>query len=468
MMGAVSTGHPLTTDAACDVLKKGGNAFDAALAAGFAATVAEPILASLGGGGFLLAHVASTGEDILFDFFVNSPGRGRIDPVKPKLIPVEVRFRSTVQVFHIGEGAVAVPGVLEGFIHFYQRLCNLDIGDIVAPALRYLEEGVPVNDIQAYLTDLLEPILTYSGYGREIYGERGKGMHNPLLREFLSLRSPDQWIARYREAVEDMERGGLWKGVLTYRDIEEYEVAERRPLIVPYRGHEVVTNPPPAFGGSLLEGALTYLNGKELSSMGTEEAWLTKVRAMEMMQRLKNGPGGTTHISVMDIEGNAVSMTISNGSNSGCFLGNTGIMLNNMMGEDDLHPGGFYSLPAGVRVPSMMSPSFIRSGGDIHAVFGSGGSKRIRSAMLQVIVNLIDEAMDVRNAVEAPRVHLCDDGVVQIEPGLDERSISMIDKHYPVNLWAKKDMYFGGVHTVMGDLTGWGDSRRSGVFKRID
>ncbi|NIR17870.1 MAG: gamma-glutamyltransferase, partial [Desulfobacterales bacterium] len=145
-----------------------------------------------------------------------------------------------------------------------------------------------------------------------------------------------------------------------------------------------------------------------------------------------------------------------------------GVMLNNMMGEDDLHPDGFHSIPSGLRVGSMMSPTIIMKGDKITAVLGSGGSKRIRTAILQVIHNLLDRCMPVGEAVEAPRIHLDDDGVIQMEPGFSEEVSVSLAKRYPVNLWEGKDLYFGGVHTVTGELQGCGDSRRGGSFMRVE
>jgi gamma-glutamyltranspeptidase/glutathione hydrolase len=141
-------------------------------------------------------------------------------------------------------------------------------------------------------------------------------------------------------------------------------------------------------------------------------------------------------------------------------------MLNNMMGEDDLFPGGFHSMQPGVRVGSMMSPTLIRRDGLTHAVLGSGGSKRIRTALLQVIHNLFDMGMPVGEAVEAPRIHLDDEGVLQVEPGFSKQELQAMEGKWPLNIWSQKDLYFGGVHTVMGTLDGHGDSRRGGSYLR--
>jgi gamma-glutamyltranspeptidase/glutathione hydrolase len=469
MRGAVASGHPLTTRAATETLRRGGNAFDAAVAAGFAASVAEPILTSLGGGGFLLGHAAPEDRDVLVDFFVTAPGLGAPAGARPVLIPIEVNFRFATQVFHVGAGSVAVPGMLRGLLHLHGRFCTMDIQDIVLPALRELERGVEVSDFQHYAIGLLAPILTYSDYGKQMYGEalRRRRLHNPLLREFLSHRDPDTWLAFFggetAEAVaRDMQKEG---GLLTARDLREYQVKERKTLRAVYRGYEVHTNPPPSVGGPTVLAALGFLERKPYPSESPEEA-IRRAEAMDLMNRLRGAAGGTTHVSIVDEQGNAASMSSSNGSNSGCFYADTGIMLNNMMGEEDLHPQGFYAVPAGERVDSMMAPTLIRTReGAVAAVLGSGGSKRIKTAMLQVILNLVDRGMDARRAVEAPRMHLEEDGVLHLEPGFPRPVLAALSRRFRCNQWKETDLYFGGVHAVTGKFTGCGDPRRGGHFE---
>jgi len=469
VMGAVAAGHPLTVNAAAEMLRMGGNAFDAVLAAGFASVVTEPALSGLGGGGFMLASKNQGKREVLYDFFVDVPGKGRDESREPCLIPIEIRFPATVQVFHIGEGSVAVPGLLHGFREIHRDLCSFGLDRIVSPVLGYLERGVELTPLQAGLLRTLREILGYTDYGKEIFDPDRDRLYNPLLRDFLSVLSWDGWFEWLHDAVREFEQTADQKGgVLTAEDIMTYRVHKRDPLRIPYREYTILTNPPPSFGGILLEVAFEYLRTVNLRGMSGTEKLLSRVSAMERMHRKKSLAGGTTHISVVDEEGNAASMTLSNGSNSGCFLGNTGIMLNNMMGEDDLHPGGFYTMPCGERVPSMMSPTIIKKGNEISGVLGSGGSKRIRTAMMQVMMNLIDEGMNIHDAVESPRLHLDDEGILQVEPGYSEEFLQALSEYYEVNVWKEKDIYFGGVHIVTGDLRGWGDSRRGGVFELVE
>ena len=157
------------------MLRAGGNAFDAALAAGFAAAVAEPMFTSLGGGGFLLAR-SRGGREVLFDFFVDTPGRGLPGhDLEPHFLPVTVHFPASEQVFHVGLGSVAVPGTLRGFLHVHERLGSLPLWQVVAPASRLAREGVVLNAHQAYVQELLTPILTLSEDGTPHLRTAGKG-----------------------------------------------------------------------------------------------------------------------------------------------------------------------------------------------------------------------------------------------------------------------------------------------------
>ncbi len=466
MRGAVSSGHPLTSAAAVEVLQKGGNAFDAAVAAGFASAVTEPFLTSLGGGGFLLAHIKRDRRDILYDFFVDAPGKGSKIKGRPEMRAVEVRFPSHIQRFYIGWGSVAVPGTLMGLITVQRELARLPMAELLGPALRYLNEGVPVNENQRYQIELLEPILGYSPYGKEIYLDIRNGrLFNPLLRDFLSTREPEQMLRRFYieggQALQTiMEREG---GLLTAEDMATYRVIKREPAGLIFNGYTILTNPPPSTGGPIILHALRYISQRRSRGI------LRRVEAMEEMNRhLKRSTSGTTHISILDGEGNAVSMTLSNGTGSGCFIPYIGVMLNNMMGEEDLHREGFFQVPPGMRVTSMMSPTIVKNSGAVHAVLGTGGSKRIRTALIQVILNLLEDGMDIVEAIESPRLHLDEDGTLHLEPGLDDIIPEVLTQRYRIRPWPSKDMFFGGVNAVMGEYTGHADSRRGGSFLSIN
>ena len=185
---------------------------------------------------------------------------------------------------------------------------------------------------------------------------------------------------------------------------------------------------------------------------------------MEQVERERVLPaaGGTTHVSVSDRAGNAASLSLSNGEGSGYVVPGTGVMLNNMLGEDDLHPGGFHVQPPGTRVGSMMSPTLVLEGDSVRLVVGSGGSKRIRSAILQVVTGLLDAGLSLRAAVEAPRQHW-DGEQLQVEPGIPANVLAALEARWRVNPWKERNLYFGGVHAVVPGVEAAADPRREGA-----
>ena len=159
---------------------------------------------------------------------------------------------------------------------------------------------------------------------------------------------------------------------------------------------------------------------------------------------------GTTHISTIDGAGNCASMTLSNGEGSGQLLPGTGIMLNNMLGEEDLNPEGFNRWPCDVRVSSMMAPTLAEDHRHLIAI-GSGGSNRLRTAILQTLCNLIDFGLTPEHAVNAPRIHY-ERGRLDMEPGFAEGVTETLAGQYPDNqVWASHNLFFGGTHTVCWD-----------------
>jgi gamma-glutamyltranspeptidase / glutathione hydrolase len=458
VLGVVAAGHPSTAEAAAGVLRAGGNAFDAAVAAGFAASVAEPCLTSPGGGGFLMARTA-VGQETLFDFFVAVPGLGAAVPHDPaRLEAVTVSFEAADQVFHVGPASVATPGCLAGFLRVHERLGRLPLDRVVAPAVDLARGGVVVNLFVADVVALLAGTLARTEVGRSLFFvddhpiAEGDLFRNVALGEFLR----DVGDGR----ITHFDPAGLGAGI-TAEDVRAYEVIEREPLRVGFREATVMTNPLPSLGGTLIAAALEDLARTEPLDGEDDLARIVDALIAQYERRARLGPGhssGTTHVSVEDADGNVAAMTTSNGSCSGEFATGTGVQLNNMMGEEDLHPAGFGSLAAGTRISSMMSPTLVDRGPAGLTALGSGGSERIRSVIVQVIVNLVERGMSLRDAVEAPRMHW-DGGALQYEPGPDP---ALMRHEWQPNPWKRRDLYFGGVHAVSGGRDAVGDPRRGG------
>ena len=492
--GTIAAGHRAAAAAAARQLEAGGNAFDAVVAAGFASAVCEPGFTSLAGGGYLLARTAD-GVDALYDFFVDTPGRGRTDHVEPTFEEVAVEFAAAVQLFHCGPGSVAVPGVLAGYLHVHRVLGRLPLGAVVAPAVELARRGVEVSGTQAHDYRLLAPILARTEESRAIFYpdghllSEGEVLRNPDLGDFLEALGRDPGATFYRgelagRLVDQLAAGG---GLVTLEDLAAYEVIVREPLRFRYRERTVLTNPPPTFGGALLGLAASRLDaGGPALPLGSPERAQRLVEVMASVDRDRavghpdvvralRGLGGddpdhrpvatrgTTHVTVADGEGNVASMTTSNGECSGDVLEGTGISCNNMLGEDDLHPDGFHAGPPGVRVASMMSPTFVLDAdGQVELAMGSGGSKRIRSAILQVLSSVVDHGTPLADAVAAPRVHW-DEDHLEAEPGLDPEVLAALEADHRVNVWPERSMYFGGVHAVAPGRDAAGDARRGGA-----
>jgi gamma-glutamyltranspeptidase/glutathione hydrolase len=322
--------------------------------------------------------------------------------------------------------------------------------------------------------------LSLSEAGRQLYTRGGRSLAvgerlvNADLAAFLERLAESAAPVDFAEAglakqiAADMEKGG---GHVSVADLVAYRVHERAPLTFDYRGVQVLANPPPAFGGTLVEISLRLLEaGGEMPPWGSAahverlvdgmiETEAARARG-EVTARLQSAQG-TTHVSICDAEGNVASMTTSNGESSGYIVPGTGVMLNNMLGEEDLHPGGFHACPPGERVASMMCPTVLLRDDTPWLVLGSGGSKRIRTALAQVISNTVDYGMDPRSAVEAPRLHW-DGSVVQLEPGGGAAAIAALAARWSLNRWSQRNLYFGGVHAVGPGPVGAGDPRRGG------
>jgi len=176
---------------------------------------------------------------------------------------------------------------------------------------------------------------------------------------------------------------------------------------------------------------------------------------------------GTTHVSVIDGQGNAAAISMSNGEGNGFIVGNFGFMLNNMLGEEDLASGNLEAWREGTRLSSMMAPTIMLEPDGTITALGTGGSNRIRSAILQVAANLLDRGMSLEEAVEAPRLHVERDGTVSFEPGLpDEASSAFCKLGEKAHAWPDRNLFFGGVHAARrrgdGNMEGAGDPRRGG------
>jgi gamma-glutamyltranspeptidase/glutathione hydrolase len=516
MNGAIAAGHRLTAEAGARVLAEGGNAVDACVAAAFAAWVTESPLTGPGAGGFALVVPGDGRPPRVADFFVASPGRGLPAPAGAAMHAIDIAFggdSETTQVFRIGEASCAVPGAAAGLEALHRSYGRLPWRELLQPAVELARSGVELNRPQAHLHAILDLILRHSDEGRRLYsrpdGSRllpGDLLRLPDLGGTLERIAEEGAQALYagelaRATVDTVEAGG---GLLTREDLSGYRVVWRRPVRVRYSGFEVVSNPPPSSGGILIAYGLALLERVGRGEPGSAESIASLAGVMREQTRTRDGgftaalhrgglpgrllsaesvaagvarieaelpgsaehrpAGGTTHVSVVDADGNAASLSSSTGSGSGVIVPGTGIQLNNMLGEYDLVAG----MPAtpGQRLTSMMAPTVVRGEAGPRLVVGSAGSVRLRGAIMQVIANVVGHGLGVAEAIDAPRVHV-DEPHVHCEGGFDPAALERLESWgYDIVRWRRRNLFFGGTNAVEvladGSLAAAGDARRGG------
>jgi gamma-glutamyltranspeptidase/glutathione hydrolase len=517
MHGAIAAGHEITARAGAEALAHGGTAVDAAVAAAAMSWAAEPALTGPCGGGFMLVRPGDGRSARLLDAFTAIPGRNlppdrALAPVDVVLVPFDER---TSQVFHIGAAACAVPGVVAGLHAAHRRYGRLPWRSLLLPAAAAAQAGIRTNRGQYRVFEAIRAILTHTPESCEVFAPGGR---------FLALGEPvcQPELAASIEQIAEQGPQALYGGDLaaamvahedrlggrlTRDDLAAYRPVWRRPLESTFRGHDVLTNPPPSSGGILIAFMLAVLDGlpgdrppgsaRALRALAETMRAASRLRDRRFARLLHAGglarhalapelvegarrqvaaaldgeptsaapvhaDSGTTHVSVIDAEGNAASYTASNGSHSGVIVPGTGLHLNNMLGEEDLMVGR--ELSPGSRLTSMQAPSVVTRGESLRLVVGSSGSNRLRSAITQVIQNVVEHGMDAADAVRHPRVHVEGDRL-DCEPGFPEGALDQLEA------WGERlvrfeglNLYFGGTNAVLveddGSLSAAGDPRR--------
>ena len=525
--GIIAAGSQKTAEAGAEMLRAGGNAVDAAVAATFASFMAEPTLVAPGGGGFGLIFRHSDARAWLYDFFVDFPGRGLTPETHPHPVDfyaITVNYGPAHQIFHIGRASVATPGIIAGLCRMQKDLGKFPLSAVLEPAIHYARNGVAIGDFGAYVGELLYDIFAADEELARLFGAphaflRSEHVYkNPDLADSLEALAAEGADIFYkgeiaRAIIRDQQAHG---GLLTAEDLASYQVIVRRPLHQHYRQYELLTNPPPSRGGALVAFSLALLQDYDLArfSFGSAEhlELLAEVmrqtnlarplfdisgdadiflapeniqtHAAELARRLqtrwRNHPqdppppvehSNTSHISVLDGDGNLVALTTTAGETPGFIVPGTGLILNNILGEEDLHPDGFLKGQPGARIGSMMAPTVVLHDGEPVLAVGSGGANRIRSAILQAFLNYTDFHLPLKDAVEAPRIHF-ENNALQIEAGYAPTSVEKLRRWgYDVNIWPTRHMFFGGAHAVgrspSGVFEGAGDSRRAGAVVQV-
>jgi gamma-glutamyltranspeptidase/glutathione hydrolase len=454
----VAAGHPATATAGLEILRDGGSAADAAVAACLASCVAETVMTGLLGGGHGLYFDAATGRARLLDCFVAVPGLGgkRRDA---ELIELAVPFGAELVHYAVGAASCGVPGAPAGLDALWRAHGRLPWARLVEPALEIARSGVDFLPAHAACLEMLAPVMTMNE-GARIYAPGGSllppggRLEQPGLAAALEAISVEGAASVYRGTIADAllrlmdERDGL----VTPEDLVAYRVRWSQPHTVAYRG----TTFEARRGLSDVLAVLEALERRPRLRGASEPD-----RVLELVRALGgDGAGGhTTNLVTVAADGDTCVLTTSLGLGSGDFLPGLDLHLNSMLGERDLVRG---ALEPGQRMASMMTPALAHDGSGPVLAAGAAGGTRLRSALVQVVAAVLDEGLEPRAAVERPRMHPAGH-VVHLEPGFEPETLVRLEAEgYEPRSWAAQHHYFGGVSLVTRSGAA-GDPRRDGA-----
>jgi gamma-glutamyltranspeptidase/glutathione hydrolase len=510
--GMVAAAHPLSAKVGLDILKAGGNAVDAAVATAFANGVVEPNANGLGGEGYIVIYLKGANKVTSIDY----RSRASFNPTTAKSWPADG---------HLG---AAVPGTVAGLAMALQKYGTMSLAQVTEPAAKLAEEGFVVTETlagviadnfkRAMANKCLMSIIAPDGLPLEA----GDVYKNPDLAKSLRLIGKEGADAFYKGSIAkaiaaDMKANG---GLIDESDLAQYKAIEREPAGGTYRGYDIVSAPAPV-GGFLLIQSLNMIEKYDIKSFGFDsakklhlfsevfarafddyynvlgdpdyvnvpmKALTSKGYAMAKAASIKldsmtttyapvdpnSEHWSTTHMSVVDKDGNLVALTqtLSGFYGSAVAIPGTGVILNNEMGNFNGKKGTSAYLP-GKRMNTTIAPTLIMKDGQAFATLGTPGAMRIIPTMAQIVTNLIDYDMGMQEAIEAPRMYctyLQGPGKTTIElegalfPAKTTEDLKALG--YKVKSYDKRDLYFGGVQGIIlknGQLHGGADPRRDGA-----
>jgi gamma-glutamyltranspeptidase/glutathione hydrolase len=521
--GMVAAAHPLASQIGADILKAGGNAFDAAVATAFAINITEPDCSGLGGGGFAMIYSVKDQKSYVIDFREMAPAAAH------DRIYVDKDGNVVPRKSSYGWYASGVPGQVAGMAELHKRFGTMTWAELIEPTIKLLESGVPANYVMnRVVTDSLADISnspskdffekTFLKNGLPI--EVGDKYYNPELVDSLRLIQKDGADAFYKGAIADKiaatyaKHANAW---ITKADLAKYTIKMREPVQGTYRGnYTIVSVPPASSGGITIVEILNILDNFDLRKMGyaSVDAVHTIIEAQklafadrnqyiadtdfvdvpiaELMSkdfanaRAKNidmtkaagpynpgavsgGSGNTTSFSIIDKDGNMISITQTINYLFGAFtvVEGAGIIMNNQMDDFVTTPGHANSPAAGKRPLSSMSPSLVLKDGKSFATLGSPGAQRIITAVASVLINMIDFDMDMQQANNAPRVHNNNTPATSVEARWPEATRNaLIARGHELTVLTELDGFFGALQGVAilpdGTLHGSADPRRGG------
>ncbi|ELH9339400.1 gamma-glutamyltransferase [Campylobacter jejuni] len=526
--GLVLSSHELANKIGKEVLDKGGNAIDAAVAVGYALAVVHPAAGNIGGGGFAVIHLAN-GENTTLDFREMAPLKASRDMYLDSKGEV-IKDAST-----IGYLAAGVPGTVKGMSAMLDRYGTMKLKDLMAPAIKLAEKGYLINDRQEQTMleakDMFKEFPSSSKYFLKKDGNTYKSgdlFVQKDLAKTLKLIAKEGPDAFYKGKIADLIAADMAKnkGIITKEDLAQYQAIWRKPVEGTYRGYDIISMSPPSSGGAHIIEILNIMENANIENLGFASSKTLHIMVEAMRQayadrseymgdpdfvkipldkltskeyakeiyakipkdkalpssKVKPGLGqiheghNTTHYSVLDSKGNAVSITytINASYGSGAAVEGAGFLLNDEMDDFSIKPGvpNLYGLVGGEanaiepkkRPLSSMSPTIILKDGKVFMVVGSPGGSRIITTVLQVISNVIDHKMDISTAVESPRFHmqwLPDE--IRTEPfGIIKDVQNNLEK---MGYKITKEPYMGDVNAIMvdpktGKIVGSMDTRK--------
>ncbi len=517
--GMVASAHPLASSAGVEILKKGGNAIDAAVATAFALAVVEPNASGLGGGGFMVIKMVESKNAVTIDYRECAP-----EKASPELY---YQSDESFDAFtRRGAKSIGVPGVLAGLNLALEKYGTMKLRDVLQPAIRLANEGFVVSEKFAGLI-LQNYDLIFNNPGTaKIYLHDGLPLEQGALIKNPDLAGSFQKIAdggsrvfyqgKIAHAIIDQIQKA--DGILTLNDLKNYKAVIKTPVYGKYRDFEIYSSAPPSGGGTHLIELLNILEGYDLAKMEhnsapyihllaesmkmifadkssnmadpafykvpvaqlTDKQYAAQLRKRIDQNKASNDyksvvlldreSSSTTHLSVVDNDRNIIALTQSINLWFGCGITvqGTGILLNNHLGDFVSVPDKPNSIEPNKRPVSSIAPTIILKNGKPFLTIGTPGGSRIISALAQIIVNIVDFEMPVDAAIETPRIH-CFKKMLKLEGRIPKSVASQLEQMgHKVEFHEDYDNYFGGAQGIMidystGIMYGGADSRRDGV-----
>ena len=520
--GVVAAANPEASKIGVEVMKKGGNAVDAAVATAFAISVFEPNASGIGGGGFMLIRMAKTGKTVVIDYREKAPAKAT-----PDMFVLDENGKVVNDEITVGGKASGVPGTVAGLLTALEKYGTMKRADVMAPAIKHAGEGIIVSkNLEGIIQDNYEKLVKFDA-ASEVYlkdglpYEAGDRLVNKDLAATLTKISKEGKKAFYegeiaKKIADEVQKQG---GLMTVEDLKNYTIEEREPVVGKYRDYTIISCPPASSGGTHIVQLLNMVENYDLKAMGdnTPESWhiwaesmkqafadraeymgdtayvkvplkglTSKEYAKEVVKKIdlekagkdikigdpsKYESGSTTHFSVMDKDGNmvAVTQTINYFFGSGVVVPGTGIMMNNEMEDFVPQKNMKNSIEGGKRPLSSMSPTLVLDPKNRPLMtIGSPGATRIIPAVALTISNVIDHGMTLQEAINAPRIAQFQSGKLNAEGRMSFESYNKLQEMgHEINMRGTYDNYFGGVQGIMMDydtktLQGGADPRRDG------